>query len=298
MKELNKVLVVIVSFNRLKDLSICIKALHEQSCHSFDVLVVNNGSSDGTKDWLNSQNDIISVHQQNLGGAGGFYAGMAYMMEHEQYNWLVMMDDDGIPDKDEIENLVMSYNEIKDKVGKEIILNALVVDKDDRLHTSFNWKRGSGRSKNVDELKQIPYFEDIHPFNGTLVSRGVINEIGFIKREMFIWGDEKEYMARAVHHGIGLYTVTSAVHYHPKERGVLGNILPFVPKFKIVLKPQKYSHNFYRNEAFIYSHYPEKRNKLLPFFVAYFLRFVTHFEFKELRKFVLYFWKGIMNQYN
>ena len=36
------------------------------------------------------------------------------------------------------------------------------------------------------------------------MKRSVIDKIGMIKKEMFIWGDEKEYMARAVHNGIGL----------------------------------------------------------------------------------------------
>lgn len=293
----NLVLALVVTYNRLEDLKVCVQALRGQSYLNVKILIVNNGSTDGTMEWLSDQSDIISINQNNVGGAGGFYAGMKYMMDH-QYDWLVMMDDDGIPDKDEIKNLVGSYDEIKQKEGKNLILNALVVDKDDHLHTSFNWARGSGRTKEVNELKKIPYFADIHPFNGTLVHRSIIERIGLIKREMFIWGDEKEYMARAVHNGIGLYTVTSAIHYHPKERGVLGNILPFVPKFKIVLKPKKFSHNFYRNEAFIYSHYPEKRKKLIPFFMAYFVRYTTHFEFSELWKFVKYLRKGVKNQYD
>lgn len=291
------VLIVVVTYNRKEELKMCIFALRDQTFHNYDILVVNNGSSDGTTEWLNSQKGIIAIHQDNLGGAGGFYAGMKYMMDHK-YNYLVMMDDDGIPDKDEIKSLINAYCEIIEQEGKDAIVNALVVDKEDNRFTSFNWARGSGRSKEISKLKNIPYFEDIHPFNGTLVPRTVIEKIGYIKREMFIWGDEKEYMARAIHYGIGLYTVTSAIHYHPKERGVLGNIIPFIPKFKIVLKPKKFSHNFYRNEAYIYSHYPEKRNKMWPFFWAYFIRYSTHFDFGELWKFVVYFRKGVNNQYD
>lgn len=293
----NYVLALVVTYNRLEDLKVCVQALQGQSYPNYDILIVNNGSTDGTQEWLSKQSDLNYINQENVGGAGGFYTGMNYMMEHH-YDWLVMMDDDGVPDQDEIKNLIDAYNVIKEKEGRDNILNALVVDKEDHQHTSFNWARGSGRPKDVSELKKIPFFSDIHPFNGTLVSRMVIEKIGYIKREMFIWGDEKEYMARAIHNGIGLYTVTSAIHYHPKERGVLGNIIPFVPQFKIVLKPKKFSHNFYRNEAFIYSHYSEKRNKLLPFFIAYFVRYATHFDFGELWKFVVYFRKGVKNQYD
>lgn len=291
-----KVLAAIVTYNRLQDLKKCVESFRLQSV-PVDILVVNNGSTDDTPQWLTSQKDLFVINQNNVGGSGGQFAAQSYMMEHD-YDWLVMMDDDGVADKDEVSNLIKYYHEIKEKEFKEIIVNALVVDKDDHEYTSFNWARGSGRSKEVKELRKTPYFADIHPFNGTFVSRSVIEKIGKVKKEMFIWGDEKEYVARAVHNGIGVYTVTSAVHYHPKERGVLGNVIPFIPKFKIGIKPKKFSHYFYRNEAFIYSHYPEKKKRLWLFFWAYFIRHLTHFDISELVKFVKYFKKGVNNQYD
>ena len=109
--------------------------------------------------------------------------------------------------------------------------------------------------------------------------------------------DEKEYMARAVHNGINLFTITSAIHYHPKEKGTRGNIFPFIKNPQILLKPKKMSHFYYRNEGFIYNTYPEKRNKKFAFYMAYFLRFLLHFEFKELMKFIKYFRRGKKNDY-
>jgi rhamnopyranosyl-N-acetylglucosaminyl-diphospho-decaprenol beta-1,3/1,4-galactofuranosyltransferase len=296
METKNNVLIIVVTYNRLPDLKVCVSALRSQSYNDFDILVVNNGSSDGTKDWIDSQKDLLAIHQQNVGGAGGFYSGMKYMMEHD-YQWLLMMDDDGVADKDELKNLLGSYEDVKKAVGKEVILNALVVNKDDYSKTSFIWARGSNRSNEISELKNKPFFKDIHPFNGTLVKRDIIDKIGLIKKEMFIWGDEKEYMARAIHNGIGLYTVTSAIHYHPKEKGIKGNIIPFVSKYQLLIKPRKMSHYYYRNEGYIYGTYPERRKKM-PFFVgAYILRFITHGEFGELLKFLKYFRRGTADNF-
>ena len=208
-------LTLIVTYNRLSDLKICVEAVRKQTYRGFNILVVNNGSTDGTKEWLARQTDIITINQENLGGAGGFYTGMKYMYDNG-YEWLIMMDDDGIPDKDEIKNLIQSYDKVVSATGKEVILNALVADKDNRDYTAFLWARGSKRTNKILELQKERFFDDIHPFNGTLVKRSVIDKIGMIKKEMFIWGDEKEYMARAVHNGIGLYTIPAAIHYHPK----------------------------------------------------------------------------------
>ena len=107
------------------------------------------------------------------------------------------MDDDGIPDKDEIKNLIQSYDKVVSATGKEVILNALVADKDNRDYTAFLWARGSKRTNKILELQKERFFDDIHPFNGTLVKRSVIDKIGMIKKEMFIWGDEKEVKAKA-----------------------------------------------------------------------------------------------------
>jgi rhamnopyranosyl-N-acetylglucosaminyl-diphospho-decaprenol beta-1,3/1,4-galactofuranosyltransferase len=292
----NKVLVIIVTYNRLNDLKDCISALQKQTYKDFDILVVNNGSTDGTKEWLDSQEFLHIIHQDNLGGAGGFYSGMKYMVEN-RYSWLLMMDDDGIADKDELKNLMEGYSYVKEKEGKDIILNALVANKDDHSTTAFMWARGSGRSNNIQELKKEIYFKDIHPFNGTLVKREIIEKIGLIKKEMFIWGDEEEYMARARYYGFGTCTLTSAIHYHPKEKGQKGNLIPFCKKYFILVKPAKMSHFFYRNKGYIYSTYPEKRKHIIPFVLSNLIYDICHFRFGEMVKFAKYFRRGTKNNY-
>src|ERR1700687_3616443 len=56
------VAVVILTFNRLKLLQRCIKHVREQTRRVDGVIVVNNGSTDGTKEWLDEQADIIAIH--------------------------------------------------------------------------------------------------------------------------------------------------------------------------------------------------------------------------------------------
>ena len=189
------------------------------------------------------------------------------------------------------------WRNMKTENGNEVILNALVVDKDNPLCTAFFWARGSNRTREINKLKETPYFNDIHPFNGTLIKRDVIERIGLIKKEMFIWGDEKEYMARAIHSNIGLFTITSAIHYHPKEKGIRGNIIPFIKKYQVLLKPINMSHIYYRNEGYIYNTYHERHNKMFLFCLAYTIRFITHFEFRELIKFIKYFNRGMKNRF-
>ena len=43
-------LVLIVTYNRLSDLKICVETVRKQTYKYFNILVVNNGSTDGTKE--------------------------------------------------------------------------------------------------------------------------------------------------------------------------------------------------------------------------------------------------------
>ena len=47
-----KVTVVIPNYNGLKFMDPCFKALDLQLCRDFDILVVDNGSTDGSVEWL------------------------------------------------------------------------------------------------------------------------------------------------------------------------------------------------------------------------------------------------------
>ena len=279
----NKILAVVVTYNRLECLKVCLDAIRAQTFKDFEILVVNNGSNDGTREFLDSQADLNSIHQENLGGAGGFYSGMKYMIENE-YDWIWMMDDDGIPDKDELKYLVKYSLPFS---------NALVIDKDDKTKLAF----GSELS-NAQEAKKCGIIENfIHPFNGTFINRLVIERIGLIKKEMFIWGDEEEYILRAKKMGIIPQTVTTAIHYHPAERGMYKRVLPFFDRWKILVKPSSLSHIYYRNKGFLHFHFKERRIDLLWSLWTYPAYFIRTLQFKELLKFIKYYFLGALNRY-
>ena len=286
-------LVLIVTYNRLSDLKICVETVRKQTYKYFNILVVNNGSTDGTKEWLVQQADIITINQENLGGAGGFYTGMKYMYDNG-YEWLVMMDDDGIPDKNEIKNLIQSYDKVVSAVGKEVILNALVADKDDKDYTAFLWARSSRRTTKITELQKEQFFNDIHPFNGTLVKRSVIEKIGMIKKEMFIWGDEIEYFLRTKKNRFKIATVPSAVHLHPKSVNK-NNYISFY-NWKV---PDVFGTRFicvHRNKGYIYSRYYGICG-IIKYLIANTAIYVCNFQFKKWLLFIKYYFEGVFNYY-
>ena len=98
---------VVVTYNRLNQLKRCLDAIRCQEGASCDILVVNNGCTDGTSDYLDSINSsfIRSIDTgRNTGSAGGFYHGVKEAYE-AGYSRIWVMDDDVVPDSSALKKL-------------------------------------------------------------------------------------------------------------------------------------------------------------------------------------------------
>ena len=287
-----KVACVIVTYNRLSLLQKCIDSIKSQTYKDFDIIIIDNDSTDGTGEWLDNQSGLgLIIHQENTGGAGGFYSGMKKAYELD-YEWMWMMDDDGIADKDQLNNLLNGAIKNESK-----FVNALVCDVDNPENLAFELACDGKyiKTKNEAQLRSvIP--NDVAAYNGTLIHRDVIRKIGFIKKEMFIWGDEVEYYNRARKAGFTLYTITDAIHYHPKHKSPIVIVIPFCDKFKIVVPPANREKIYFRNLGYI-SQYASLPGMLLGIF-KHVLYFLLRFKFYSLYKYVKYFMKGRHDDYS
>lgn len=97
-----RLVAVVVTCNRLAQLQVTLPALLAAPPEDLAaVLVVDNASDDGTAAWLAAQSDPrlnILSSETNLGGAGGFEAGLRHAVAHLRPDWLVVMDDDARPE--------------------------------------------------------------------------------------------------------------------------------------------------------------------------------------------------------
>lgn len=286
---MKRVACTIVTYNRLSLLKECVDSLRNQTCKDFDIIIINNGSTDGTKEWLEEQPDITPINQANVGGAGGFYTGMKTAFEGG-YEWVWMMDDDGIADSKQLEKLLDGANECHSK-----FVNALVCDIKNPNVLSFGLIHDGIGISRVEDARRIPYIiNSINPFNGTLIHRDVIATIGLIKKEMFIWGDEREYTFRAQKAGFDEYTVTSAIHNHPAERSQKIRIIPFISRFTVDIPSNKErAYIKYRNNGFLcHTYYPQEEFKEK---LKYSLYFILRLKFKDLFSFFKNYNKGKHN---
>ncbi|HMO61341.1 MAG TPA: glycosyltransferase [Ferruginibacter sp.] len=202
---MEKVIAVIVTYNRKELLAECITALRNQSRKPDAILVINNGSTDDTEQWLQTQTDVQVITQKNSGSGGGFSTGIQWAFANG-YSWIWCMDDDGYPKQDALEKLL-------EPETKQIALrNCAVINKNDKK--TFVW-----RTKNYATIDDVDcnVIEGVgHPFNGTLIHRNIVERVGAPRPGLFLWGDESEYFCRITKKNrIPVITVASSIHYHP-----------------------------------------------------------------------------------
>ena len=105
---MNKIVALVVTYNRKNMLKENIESLLNQNTSEFDILIVDNASTDGTEELVKSfKNDRIIYKNTgaNLGGAGGFNYGVRLSIE-KGYDYCWLMDDDTIPKNNSLEELI------------------------------------------------------------------------------------------------------------------------------------------------------------------------------------------------
>ncbi|WP_423841607.1 glycosyltransferase family 2 protein [Actinobacillus equuli] len=212
---------VIVTYNRKELLLNCLQALNSQTCPLGHIIVVNNASQDGTVEflhqngWQNNEKFTLLNLTQNQGGAGGFYAGIEFAYQRG-FDYIWLMDDDGLPEKDSLAELMPYAND-------NTYIGPLVLNNKNPKELTFTLRLPNSKKvlmglEDVEKATVDNIIPDIvMPFNGILFSNKMVEEIGFPKASYFIWGDDMEYTWRAKKAGFKVFTVTSSKFYHPKE---------------------------------------------------------------------------------
>lgn len=194
---------VVVTFNRLSLLKECIAGLKRQTVPLQEIIVVNNGSSDGTAEWLAEEQGLHIITQANLGGAGGQHTGIGRAMERGA-DWIWLMDDDAEPYPDALEKLLPYL----DRRRVAAVANT-VIDNDGRI---CEVHRGKWDYRGINThfgCRPLPLAEYAKPsvevgyatFVGIMVNAKAVEQIGLPKKELFLHFDDIEYSLRLGRYG-------------------------------------------------------------------------------------------------
>lgn len=217
-----KITCVIVTFNRLELLKQLVEAIRDQSRRPDSIVIVDNASQDGTREYLNElqqNNEWIEVIflDTNEGGAGGFYHGIK-----QAYNgmadWVWIMDDDCLPRRDTLVQLldseIVKYNSSQNIITG--FLASRVIWEDDQTcfmnvpNVEKDWLEPHSITINAVKIRSAS-------FVSTLVSREAIRECGFPVKQFFIWFDDVEYTRRISEKFPAYYIPSSIIRHCTQE---------------------------------------------------------------------------------
>jgi GT2 family glycosyltransferase len=243
-----KLAAIVVTFNRLAALKTTVARLLDQDVDH--VIVVDNASSDDTPTWLATQTDprlhIVTL-DENMGGAGGFEAGMATARDTYDPDWVVLMDDDAYPAPGALArfkaDLPMLDTDIGCVAAAVFYPNGTLCEMNRPSNnpfwnlglfarTVFKGSRAGFHLKDADfaadaGTKRI----DVASFVGYFVRRDAVATSGLPEGGLFIYGDDVLYSLRLRRAGIGMVLMPQVRFTH--DCGTMGQGFIYRPLWKI-----------------------------------------------------------------
>lgn len=238
-----KIAAVIVTYNRKELLDQCIGHVLAQKDAACDILVIDNHSTDGTKDRLQPYIDAGRIDYtdtgSNLGGAGGFSYGIRRAAE-KGYDRIWIMDDDCMPEKDALAALLQADRDLNGDYG---FLSSRVLWKDGSLCT-MNLQRET-LTKNLKGFEKRLQLVAMASFVSLFLKRETVMELGLPIKEFYIWTDDWEY-TRRISRKYPCYAVADSTVVHLSKSNIGANIATASAE-----RLNRFDY-LYRNDVFLY----------------------------------------------
>jgi rhamnopyranosyl-N-acetylglucosaminyl-diphospho-decaprenol beta-1,3/1,4-galactofuranosyltransferase len=161
--------------------------------------------------------DLVTL-TRNVGGAGGFSAGLAQAVDVHDADLVWAMDDDTIPRETTLAELMASYT----AYGPGLALVASRVIWTDGRDQPRNIPRDPRWASRSD--RRAAHAAGGRPvrtasFVSLLIATSTISDFGLPTADFFIWNDDFEFTARILRHRKGIYAPKAIVVHKTAELG-------------------------------------------------------------------------------
>lgn len=202
----NGLCAVVVTYNRFAQITKTVERLLAEPLDR--LVVVDNGSTDGTREWLAAQQDArldVLEMAQNLGGAGGFEAGLRHAVAQYDPDWIVVMDDDARPEPGALAAFRAAEKGGWDAVAAAVYypdgsicgMNRPVLNPFWHPSIFLRTMAGGGRAAfhltDADYTRTAPVRVDGGSFVGLFLSRRAIGLGGFPDGRLFVYAEDGLY---------------------------------------------------------------------------------------------------------
>lgn len=218
---MKKVGIVICNYNKADKVLDCIQCILESKFQNFDIYVVDNASVDNSVEAIKEKyadKVTLLVNEENLGGSGGFNRGLRYAY-NKGYKYLMCVDNDAMLDENAVGNLY-NFLEEHDEVGmagsKIYHLENPDYIQQFGQEIDFEYFCTVVPHLNIYEDNSMPdyLYVDSVAACSLMVRREIIDKIGFMPEENFLYWDDTEwcYLCNKVGMKVASVGTSKALH--------------------------------------------------------------------------------------
>ncbi len=220
--------VVVVNHNRAELLGQCLRSLFKQTYDSFEILVVDNASSDHSRDLLasfQSERFRLIALDENAGFSGGNNVAIC----EARGEFIALLNNDAVVTEGWIGHLVavmQSSRRIGMCTSKTLFFQTDVIDKAGHLMYPDGQNRGRGTGEKdrgqYDKLEEALFADGC----AALYRKSMLDELGGFDESFFAYGDDADLGIRGRLMGWKcVYVPEAVVHHHHSS-----TIGPYAPQ--------------------------------------------------------------------
>ncbi len=220
-QESKNVVAVVLAWNHLHDTIECLASLVKTEYENFHIILVDNGSSDGTSEKSKAQYPTIEIVriEENIGIARGYNRGIkAALLRGAQY--VIILNNDTIVDPNMVAELVnaISNNPSAAMVMPKILLHDT---EESRLWCAgAKWQNFPPRVKLIGaNVSDGPPYDRFHyleyaPSCCLLMTKESLSEVGLFDPAYYFYFDDWDLSERFRKHGYKILFAPNAVMWH------------------------------------------------------------------------------------
>lgn len=226
---MTSVLIVVLNWNGIKDTEKCLDSLLRQSYQNFKILVVDNGSIDGSLEVLRkieAENNLITIvaNKKNKGFAGGVNSGINYAINHN-IEAVALFNNDAEADGNWLSELVQGLKQKDVAVVTGLLLhqNGKTIDSTGDFYSTWGMPFPRNRGDKTSDAPD-PGFVFSGSGGATLYKTSLFKEIGLFDESFFAYYEDVDISFRAQLAGHKVYFTNKAIAYH--KQGATSSKIP------------------------------------------------------------------------
>jgi GT2 family glycosyltransferase len=212
---------IVLSWNGREDTLACLASLAALRGEDTEVVVVDNGSTDGSVEAVRAAHPEVHVVEngRNLGFAGGNNAGLRHAVEHGA-QWAVLLNNDATLAPDAVDRLRAAAG---DHPAAGMLAGKVFFDEPpdriwfagQRFWPVFGYSgRPRGYGRRDGPRYRRPYRTDRAAGAFMAVSRRVLDAVGLLDEDLFAYVEDVDWCCRARAAGFEIWFVPDALAWH------------------------------------------------------------------------------------